>query len=120
MKKTLLILENDAEIASILSFILEDKGYRTIRGNPDNFQMHLDTSPPSLILLDHWFNNKHGADICKQLKTDQRTAKIPLVLLSTNVKAAESAGSCGADDFLLKPFNINDLERIVSLWAGAA
>jgi len=62
-----------------------------------------------LLLIDNWLQGKSGHDICFQLKNDSRTIAIPVVLISATAKLDETAQRCGADDFICKPFDIDDL-----------
>jgi CheY-like chemotaxis protein len=64
---------------------------------------------PDLLLLDIWMSGIDGRDICKELKQKENTKKIPIVLISASREIERSALEAGADDFLAKPFEIDDL-----------
>lgn len=65
-------------------------------------------SPPTLILADVKLKGSDGFTLCRQLKADQRTATIPIILISGSMIDNEhqvNGLANGADDYLLKPFN---------------
>lgn len=110
-KKTILIVDDDPGIIEIISIILIKGGYNVI----SNTNANLDFSPtnffPDLILLDNYLENKSGADICKRLKTNELTKHIPVILISGHEGLYSVADEACADDFLSKPFSIQNLLR---------
>lgn len=69
-----------------------------------------------LILLDDWLNDGLGSQLCKKLKNNAHTANVPIILISAANNLAASAKESGADDFLSKPFDIEDLLTKVDFW----
>ena len=61
------------------------------------------------MLLDVRLENVSGRFICKELKSNPRTAYFPIILISAFAQYASSYKECGADDFLEKPFNLDEL-----------
>jgi len=71
---------------------------------------------PDLLLLDIWMSGEDGRDICKKLKHTDATKNIPVIMISASRDIKESALESGADDFLAKPFEMNELlEKIEKL-----
>lgn len=64
---------------------------------------------PDLILLDIMLSGMDGRDICWELKANQRTKKIPVIMISATPNVKNSIKQFGADDFVAKPFDIQDL-----------
>ena len=64
---------------------------------------------PDLLLLDIWMSGEDGRDICKKLKQSELTKNIPVIMVSASKDIKESALAAGADDFLAKPFEMNEL-----------
>ena len=64
---------------------------------------------PDILLLDIWMSGIDGRDICKQLKATAHTNKLPILLISASKDIERSAIESGANDFLAKPFELEDL-----------
>jgi DNA-binding response OmpR family regulator len=114
MKQTILIIEDDADIAESLEYNFKREGFRTIiaeSGEKGLLFASDEKNAPSLIILDLMLPGMNGMDICRKLRTQPVTEKIPVVMLTA--KAAESdkiAGlEIGADDYVVKPFSFKEL-----------
>ncbi|WP_028973042.1 sigma-54-dependent transcriptional regulator [Spirochaeta cellobiosiphila] len=114
---TILIVDDEPGIRSILSDILEDEGYSVLTAE-DGFQglNILKTSEVSLVFLDVWLPNMGGIDVLKEIKKDYR--QLPVVIISGhgNIDMAVKAIKMGAYDFLEKPLS---LEKITTLTRNA-
>jgi putative two-component system response regulator len=103
-----LIVDDQPEMRRVLTRFLEAEGYRTaVAGNG---QEALDTAlrcPPDLILLDVTMPVLGGLETCRRLKSDERTALIPVTILTGADEETERTRGieAGADDFLSKPFD---------------
>lgn len=114
MKKKILIAEDDRAILEVVKIILENEGYQiSATDNEEKIHSLLHESPPDLILLDIWLSGHDGGKIAKSLKSKNETKQIPIVMMSANNETEKITKDAGADDFLLKPFNIDDLLHIV-------
>ena len=109
MQQRILVVDDDESILEVIQIVLESEGYQTqISLNSECFQ-HFTNCLPDLILLDVLLSGEDGRDICKQLKRNQTTAHIPVVMLSAHSDANKLADASGADDFLEKPFDVDVL-----------
>ena len=75
---------------------------------------------PTAIFLDVWMLGSDGREICLNLKADPLTRETPIVLTSANNDTLRFAASCGADDVLLKPFEMDEVLRIAGRYARRA
>lgn len=107
MKKKVLIVENDQDIRSIVGLILEHEGYQ-VAGCAYSLE-NLMVMTADLILLDEWINHKEGPMLCKEIKSVEKLAGIPVIIFSTSVHIAEIASHCGADGYVQKPFDLEEL-----------
>ena len=115
-----MFIESDAAIAEVITYILTDAGYTVWQTSPEGFFEDILQLQPDIILVDHALNaHDSGQEICSTIKTNIRTAQIPLILTSTMPYLADIAAACRADDTLAKPFNIWDLERVITKWVAA-
>lgn len=119
MKPTkVLIADDDQGILDSLGMLLEFEGYDVKTTLDGDTLLELGTELPDLILLDIWMSGVDGRDICRHLKQNQLTAKVPVVLISASHDIEGSALEAGADDFVAKPFEmdalISKIERLVN------
>ena len=110
--KKILIVEDDPDIASTVDYNLREEGYLTEKTGDGRQVLDLaKTFKPDLILLDVMLPGMNGFDICKTLKSNNRTSSIPIIMLT--VKSGEVdvvlGLELGADDYVTKPFSVRVL-----------
>ncbi len=111
---TILLAEDDEAIAEVVTIILSDNGH-TVLHSPDEKSFFKNLSAqPHLILLDISLSGANGATIAKKIKSDSKVSNIPLIMVSANTNTKEIAKKSGADGFLLKPFDLDELLDLVS------
>ncbi|MDB4904896.1 MAG: response regulator [Mucilaginibacter sp.] len=109
MLKKILIADDDPGILDAIGIMLEFEGYE-VKCTPNSaFLLTMESEFPDLLLLDIWMSGTDGRDVCKQLKQKASTRKIPIVMISASKDIERSAMEAGADDFLAKPFEMDDL-----------
>lgn len=110
VSKKVLLVDDDPDIVLMITVVLEDAGYEVVAtGKGDCLEYLIDKELPGLILLDMLLSGSDGRDIARQLKEQQVTRNIPILMLSAHPHAAKEAKAAGADDFLAKPFEIDEL-----------
>jgi DNA-binding response OmpR family regulator len=107
----ILIIDDDEGILEALSTILREEGFRTDAStkNGEYVESAVQRERPDLIILDILLSGHDGREICKKLKSDEKTRSIPIMLMSAHFKGEATALEAGADAFLAKPFDINEL-----------
>jgi DNA-binding response OmpR family regulator len=109
MGKRILIADDDPTIVEATALLLEEFNYdvqATVDGNSIYaIQEHF----PDLFLLDIWMSGQDGREICRYLKSSSQTKHIPVIMISASRNIKRSAMEAGADDFLAKPFAMNEL-----------
>lgn len=109
MTKKILVVDDEKDILEAVKIVLEEYGFQVqtlIRGVDIEA---LDTNLPDLILLDVLLSGKDGRQIAKKLKSQDATKHIPIVMMSAHPTAKQSIKEYLADDFLPKPFEIEEL-----------
>ena len=110
MGKKVLVVDDDEGILDALSLILEESGYVvSALASGDQTLNKTEQFKPDLILLDVLMSGSDGRTICKLLKNQKRTKSIPIIMISAHPGAAKGSLECGADDFIAKPFDSDDL-----------
>lgn len=112
--KRALIIEDDADIAETVRYNLASEGFatRVALTGEEGLSLALDRkNTPSLIILDLMLPGMNGMDLCRRLRSEEHTRRIPVIMLTA--KASESdrvAGlDVGADDYIAKPFSVREL-----------
>lgn len=117
MNKRILVADDDQPILEAVQLLLEMEGYQVDSLHDcSEINSHL-AKRPDLLLLDIWLSGIDGRNICKTLKENAATRDIPVVMISASTNVAQSAKEAGADGFLPKPFEMNDLLSIVKKYA---
>ncbi|MBA3675222.1 MAG: response regulator [Chitinophagaceae bacterium] len=107
----ILVIDDDKDLLDITQALLAKQGFVVETDlNWDDALKKIETFEPQLILLDVFLNGVDGLEICKQLKSMPHTKHIPVLIFSAYPRVAESViYEYGADDFIAKPFEVNDL-----------
>ena len=112
--KLILICEDDPGVSELERVILEENGYHVrILNNGRGILKKIKEYLPNLLLLDLWMPGIEGEEIIRILKSDPETKKLPVVVVSALDDAEERAKEQGADGFLSKPFDLEDLLGVV-------
>src|SRR5947209_4432851 len=110
--KKVLVVDDDPDILDALQFLLEDVGYEVTTADKGEYAENLhDTNGglPDVIILDVLLSGKDGRLICQKLKSQEKTKRIPIIMMSAHPDAKQSVKVVGADDFLAKPYDVDDL-----------
>lgn len=114
----ILIIDDDIDALRILQKILTKENHEVeiLSQWHDAFSL-VKTFQPQVILLDILLSGIDGRHISKQLKSNDQTRNIPVILITANPDIAKNIGTSGADDFLEKPFTkdelISKIEKLV-------
>jgi CheY-like chemotaxis protein len=107
----ILVIDDDKDLLDITRTLLVKEGFQVeTNASWDDALQKIEAFQPQLILLDVFLNGIDGLDICRQLKSMPHTKHIPVMIFSGYPRVAESViYEYGADDFIAKPFEVNDL-----------
>jgi DNA-binding response OmpR family regulator len=116
-KKKILIIDDEPDILAFLSTMFVDANYAVVITDKGDYieQLIMDTTDnlPNVILLDMLLSGSDGREIARRLKNLEETRHIPIIMTSAHPYAQQEARACGADDFLAKPFEMDELLEIV-------
>ena len=113
IKKKILVTDDDPAILEVITMILEDAGYEVKTIDNQNTEKYAEEYLPDAILLDIWMGGVDGRNICKKLKSKKNTAHIPIIIISANKDTEMIAKAAGADGYIKKPFELNDILVLV-------
>lgn len=108
--KRILVVDDDKDILNILKLILQMNGFEVmVTPNGEEALAKSLSYSPQLVLLDVFLSGSDGRDICNVLKEHPLTKDIPVVIFSAHSNLQDVLKVCNADDFISKPFDINEL-----------
>lgn len=115
--KKILVVDDNAEIREVITWLLEMEGY-IVKGldNGREVSRNINEFTPDLLILDIMLGDVDGRDICNNLKHQEQTSKLPIIMISASHDPRRLVKkSCYPDDFLPKPFDIQCLLDKVEL-----
>jgi len=119
--KKILVIEDNNAILDVITLILQSESYKvTGLSKSADMMMHIDLHKPDLLILDIMLPDGDGRDLLKQLRTNQPTENLPVLMISAKYTAQNiQHGEYKPNGFLPKPFDIDDLlDRIEGILAG--
>lgn len=112
MSETILLIEDEADVADLLRYNLKKAKFRvlTARDGAEGVSMAIEEKPDALV-LDIMLPRLNGFEVIKKLKSDSRTESLPVLILSAKGEAESRIKGLqlGADDYLPKPFSPKEL-----------
>lgn len=120
--KKLLIIDDNRDILELLTLLFDLEGYEVkALDNGHKLAHTVKEYNPDVILLDVMLGEFDGRELCSEIKKSQDTSHIPIVMISgTHNQKSFSEKDCDADDFVEKPFDIDDLINSVKRQVNAA
>ncbi len=112
MKKTIAIVDDETDILNLVSINLEKAGFNAIKfETAAELKKFLVQELPDLLILDLMLPDADGFDICKELKKNERTNPIPVIMLTAKGEEMDRILGLefGADDYVVKPFSPREL-----------
>jgi CheY-like chemotaxis protein len=118
--KRILIVDDEPDIVLAVQTVLEDAGYQVATVDRGDLLMNQlgAGEVPDLIVLDMLLSGRDGREIARELKAQPHTHQIPILMLSAHPAALREAHAAGADAFLAKPFELDDLLETVAKCLG--
>lgn len=117
MKKiaNILVVDDDPDIGSMLKMMLEYKGYEvTLLSNASKTEQQLRNQLADLVILDMLIAGTNGTDVCRSIKSNPLSARVPVLMISALPDARKTCIDAGANNFISKPFEMQDLLTKVS------
>lgn len=116
----ILIVEDDPQVARLILLVLQRNGYQgEIVSDGVSALKSATEKVPQLIFADLSIKGMGGEALCSALKAQENTSRIPFIVLSGDRDVEEKARLCGADDHLGKPFEFDDLIRLVKKYGAS-
>jgi len=113
--KKIVIFDDDEDILSICSYVLEEQGWEVHAFTDcNNVAEKVSAIHPDVILMDNWIPDAGGIVATQTLKNDNRLKDIPVIYFSANSDIQLLANNAGAESYLAKPFDLQQLEQVIN------
>ena len=115
MPGRVMLFDDDPDLLEVCSIVLKSKNYIVIGLNKCSDIIHeVKSFSPNVILMDNWIPDTGGVKATQLLKNNPELKLIPVIFFSANDQVEELALEAGAEFYLQKPFEIEELEAAVS------
>lgn len=113
-KSKVVICDDDDGILNMLELIVESTG-ASVETESDSAKLlpRLEVTQPALLIIDLWMPNMPGDAIVRRLRSQEKYDNVYILCISASVNGRQVALEAGADQFLAKPFDIDDVVSIV-------
>jgi len=112
MKQKLLVVDDEKDILTLLEYNLEKAGFKVIsaQDGPEAIDV-AKKEKPDLIILDIMLPSMEGTEVCRILKREEATSRVPIIMLTAKGEEVDKivGFELGADDYITKPFSPREL-----------
>lgn len=117
--KKVFVFDDNADILELCTIILEDAGFEIKTSSTSNEIVdQVMAYMPDIIFMDNWLPDVGGIDATRALKGHPTLKDIPVIYFTANNDVKSLAEQAGADGYLSKPFDIQELENIINKHLG--
>src|SRR5215813_3705077 len=111
-KPLVLVVEDEAALATMLRYNLEKQGYRVEEAADGQEALtRIAETQPDLVLLDWMLPQMSGLEVCRQLRRRSATRDLPVIMVTARTEDQDAVRglNTGADDYIAKPFSMDAL-----------
>ncbi len=109
MNAKILLIEQDADVRDMITYVLEDEGISVISFSRTDDLEGIVALQPDLVLIDEWLSGMPGHRLCLRIKRYEKISGVPVIILSTANHIEQIMSECRADGFIRKPFDLEEL-----------
>lgn len=108
--KTIMVCDDDQGILDVLKMLLETEGFTVYtESNSTQVVSGILAHSPDLLLLDLWMPVLPGDQVLKIIRNTDKIKNLPVIVLSASVDGSDISANAGANSFIAKPFDLDDL-----------
>lgn len=113
-KTRVLLVDDEKDMLKAIETLLKTSGYTVMaKSDPENMLEAIREFRPDVLLLDYLLSGTDGKEITKKIKSREDLYQLPIILISAHPFAEEKAHEAGADSFLSKPFDMQELTNTI-------
>jgi CheY-like chemotaxis protein len=117
-KKKILVCDDDQDILDLVAMVLEDDYEVTTEIDSTRLMRKAETILPDVILLDMWMPKITGDKLTSYIKKQDHIKHTPVIIFSASKDGKEKAIDAGANAFIAKPFDIDQLINIIGSYCA--
>ena len=108
--KKIMVCDDDQGILDVIQMLLETENFTVYTEvHSPNLISSIQLHSPDLLLLDLWMPIMAGDELLKTIRLNEEIKNLPVIILSASIDGSDIAEDAGADAFVAKPFDMNDL-----------
>jgi DNA-binding response OmpR family regulator len=111
-KGTVLVIDDEKDLIELVRYNLDKEGFDVVAANDGTSGLEIATRhKPDLVVLDLMMPGMDGLEVCRRMRGDERTRRIPVIMLTAKAAEADRVVGLemGADDYVIKPFSTREL-----------
>ena len=113
--KKILVVDDDSGIGEMLKTLLEFYDYEVyVTEEPEKAESLIQEKDVDLVILDMLISGVNGTDVCAKIRENEATANTPVLMMSALHNAGPKCKEAGANDFIAKPFEMDDLIKKIN------
>lgn len=106
----IIVVDDDSGIGEMLKTLLEFYDFKvTVTERPEETEQLISEHDIDLVMLDMLISGVNGTDVCARLRQNEETKDVPVLMMSALHDAGSKCRKAGANDFIAKPFEMDDL-----------
>lgn len=108
--KKVMVCDDDRGILDLIELIMEEAGFSVVSEiNSLNAISRIEKEKPDLLILDIWMPVLSGDQVLKSIKNSTSIVNLPVIMYSASTEGESIAKVAGADDYIAKPFDLDEL-----------
>jgi DNA-binding response OmpR family regulator len=111
-RRTIAVVDDEPDILELVSINLQRAGFDVVQfSRSSELLEYLNSGRPDLVVLDLMLPDTHGTEVCRIMRSSEKTAGIPIIMLTAMVEESDRVAGLemGADDYVTKPFSPREL-----------
>ncbi len=113
--KKILVVDDDSGIGEMLKTLLEFYDYEVyVTEEPEKAESLIQEKDVDLVMLDMLISGVNGTDVCAKIRENEATANTPVLMMSALHNSGPKCKEAGANDFIAKPFEMDDLIKKIN------
>lgn len=115
MKKKILVCDEHPAILEVVKQILEDRGHEVHLSDSGTVIELMENTQPSLLLIEYRLTKMNGEQVVRKIRSEEKWQHLPIVAFSAWKNSEQMMMEAGADFFIPKPFDLDDLNKAMEI-----